>query len=98
MVEFWSPKPAVGGSIPSAPATGLFFCFEGMEMSSKSFIGRFFTFIGDVRSEIDKVTWPSRREVIITTIIVFAIALVASLFFALVDTAWYRIVHTIIGR
>ena len=94
MVEFWSPKPAVGGSIPSTPAI----FFEGMEMSSKSGIGKFFSFISDVRSEIDKVTWPSRKEVVITTVIVFIIALLASLFFALVDTAWYKIIHTIIGK
>lgn len=61
-------------------------------------IKKFFNFIGDVRAEIDRVTWPSRQEVIITTIVVFAIALVASLFFALVDTSWYRIIHAIIGR
>ena len=67
-------------------------------MSSLFGIKKFFNFIGDVRAEIDKVTWPSRKEVVITTIIVFAIALVASLFFALVDTFWYRVVHTIIGR
>ncbi len=73
-------------------------CFEGMEMSSKSGIEKLFSFISDVRSEIDKVTWPSRKEVVITTIIVFIIALLASLFFALVDTAWYKIIHTIIGK
>lgn len=67
-------------------------------MSSKSGIGKLFSFISDVRSEIDKVTWPSRKEVLITTIIVFVIALLASLFFALVDTAWYKIIHTIIGK
>lgn len=61
-------------------------------------IKKFFNFIGDVRAEIDRVTWPSRQEVVITTIVVFAIALVASLFFALVDTSWYRIIHAIIGR
>lgn len=66
-------------------------------MSSLFGIKRLFNFIGEVKAEIDKVTWPSRNEVVITTIVVFAIALVASLFFALVDTAWYRVVHSIIG-
>ena len=59
---------------------------------------KFFSFIGEVRAEVDKVTWASRQEVIITTVVVFAIALVASLFFALVDTGWYRVIHAIIGR
>ncbi len=59
---------------------------------------RFFSFIAEVKAEVDKVSWPARQEVILTTIVVFAIALVASLFFALVDTGWYRVVHAIIGR
>ena len=29
LVEFWSPKPAVGGSIPSAPAIKFFVLSEG---------------------------------------------------------------------
>ena len=29
LVEFWSPKPAVGGSIPSAPAIMLFCSLKG---------------------------------------------------------------------
>jgi preprotein translocase subunit SecE len=67
------------------------------KVMAKSGIRKFFSFVMETRREIDKVTWPSRKEVIITTIVVFVIALVASLFFALVDTAWYRIVHSIIG-
>ncbi|MDR1391279.1 MAG: preprotein translocase subunit SecE [Holosporales bacterium] len=67
-------------------------------MNLKSGIVKFFSFIGDVRAEIDKVGWPSRKEVVVTTIIVFIIALVASLFFALVDTTLYRLVHAVIGR
>ena len=65
-------------------------------MNSKTGIGKFFSFISDVRGEIDKIVWPSRKEVTITTIVVFIMCLIASLFFALVDTAWYRIVHAII--
>lgn len=67
-------------------------------MSSKSGIGRIFSFIGDVRQEVDKISWPSRKEVVLTTIIVFVFAIISALFFAVVDTAWYKIVHAIIGR
>jgi len=42
-------------------------------------------FIREVRSEISKVTWPSRKETLVTTGLVFAMATVAALFFFVVD-------------
>jgi preprotein translocase subunit SecE len=39
----------------------------------------------EVRSEAQKVTWPTRRETVITTIMVFVFATIAALFFLLVD-------------
>lgn len=44
-----------------------------------------FQFIQQVRSEIAKVVWPSRREVVITTAMVFVMAAVTAVFFFLVD-------------
>jgi preprotein translocase subunit SecE len=67
-------------------------------VKSKSAISRFFTFVRDVRQEIDKVTWPSRKEVTITSIVVVVMAIIAALFFSVVDTASYKVVHSIIGR
>lgn len=62
-----------------------------------SSIKRFVNYLGDVRREIDKVTWPSRREVFITTVVVIALACVFAIFFAVVDTIWYRTVQYLIG-
>lgn len=42
-------------------------------------------FIQEVRAEISKVVWPTRREVVLTTIMVFIMAAVTALFFSLVD-------------
>lgn len=42
-------------------------------------------FIQQVRSEIGKVVWPSRREVMLTTIMVFVMAALTATFFSLVD-------------
>jgi len=42
-------------------------------------------FIQQVRAEVGKVVWPSRREVTLTTIMVFIMAAVMALFFTLVD-------------
>ena len=42
-------------------------------------------FIQQVRSEVSKVVWPTRREVLLTTIMVFVMAALAAVIFALVD-------------
>jgi len=44
-----------------------------------------FKFLQEVRTETQKVTWPSRRETIITTIMVFVMVFVASIFFLVAD-------------
>ena len=45
------------------------------------------TFVRQVRQEVAKVSWPSRRETMITTGLVILMVLFASLFFVLVDSA-----------
>lgn len=42
-------------------------------------------FIQQVRAEVGKVVWPTRREVGLTTIMVFALATLTAVFFFLVD-------------
>lgn len=42
-------------------------------------------FIQQVRTEVSKVTWPSRREVLLTTVMVFIMAALTATFFSLVD-------------
>lgn len=42
-------------------------------------------FVREVRSEVSKVTWPTRKETLVTTGLVFAMATVAALFFFVVD-------------
>ncbi|MCF2905710.1 preprotein translocase subunit SecE [Octadecabacter sp. CECT 8868] len=42
-------------------------------------------FIQQTRAEIGKVVWPSRREVVLTTVMVLIMAAVMALFFTLVD-------------
>ena len=44
-----------------------------------------FQFLQDVRTEASKVTWPSRRETLITSGLVLAMVVVASIFFVAVD-------------
>ncbi len=42
-------------------------------------------FIQQVRAEVSKVVWPTRREVFLTTVMVFIMASLTAVFFALVD-------------
>ena len=42
-------------------------------------------FIQQVRSEVSKVVWPTRREVLLTTVMVFIMATLTAIFFAIVD-------------
>ncbi|MBL4759174.1 MAG: preprotein translocase subunit SecE [Rhizobiales bacterium] len=44
-----------------------------------------FQFIQQVRSEASKVTWPSRRETMVTTIMVLIMVFFASMFFLVAD-------------
>lgn len=42
-------------------------------------------FIQQARSEVAKVVWPTRREVVLTTVMVFIMAALTAVFFAMVD-------------
>ena len=42
-------------------------------------------FYQQVRQEVSKVTWPSRKETTVTSAMVFVMVIVVSLFFLLVD-------------
>ena len=43
-------------------------------------------FLGQVRAEARKISWPSRKETWITSVMVFIMVLIASIFFWIVDT------------
>jgi preprotein translocase subunit SecE len=54
-------------------------------------------FAREVRREVAKVTWPTRKETTITSGMVFVMVIVASLFFLLVDQTLALGVRTILG-
>ncbi|MGB8817605.1 MAG: preprotein translocase subunit SecE [Rhizobiaceae bacterium] len=56
-----------------------------------------FQFLQQVRSETAKVTWPSRRETMISTGLVLAMAFLAALFFFLSDQLMALAVELILG-
>jgi preprotein translocase subunit SecE len=56
-----------------------------------------FTFIQQVRSETAKVTWPSRRETTISTVMVLAFAVLAMIFFFAADQLMAFAIELILG-
>ncbi len=54
-------------------------------------------FIQEVRQETAKVTWPTRKEVWITTVMVLIMVALASIFFLVVDQALSWIVRLVLG-
>ena len=56
-----------------------------------------FKFMQEVRAEGQKVTWPTRKETTVTTIMVFVMVAVASVFFLLADQVMRIAVSFILG-
>jgi len=44
-----------------------------------------FTFLQQVRAEVSKVVWPTRRETVVTTIMTLILVFLTAIFFFLVD-------------
>ena len=73
MVERRSPKPEVGGSIPSAPAKRIYKMINPLK------------FIQTVKQEAFKVSWPGSKDVLMGSLMVFVLATIAAVFFLLLD-------------
>jgi preprotein translocase subunit SecE len=56
-----------------------------------------FRFFGEVRSEARKVTWATRQEVTVSTIMVVIFGITASIFFFFVDTILRLLMTWILG-
>jgi len=56
-----------------------------------------FGFLQQVRQEIGKVTWPTRKETVTTTIMVFIMVFICAIFFLVVDRALSWFVSLILG-
>ena len=55
-------------------------------------------YLKDVRQETSKVTWPSRRETMITTIMVLIMVTISSIFFLGVDAVIKHLVDGVLLR
>ncbi len=75
-------RPQMGGKLQPA-AAGQTIAVEPTEPKKRTSPAQFFS---QVRAEARKIVWPSRKETWITSVMVFIMVLIASIFFWVVDT------------
>ena len=56
-----------------------------------------FEFVQEVRQEVSKVTWPTWKEVWITTLMVLVMVTLASIFFLITDLLLGQLVNMVLG-
>jgi preprotein translocase subunit SecE len=54
-------------------------------------------FIEEVRQEVSRVTWPTRKETVVTTAMVFVMVFIAAGFFFVVDQVFSAGVRLVFG-
>jgi len=54
-------------------------------------------FLRQVRQEVSKVTWPTRKETGVTTVMVFVMVALAAVFFLLVDKVISLGIQSVLG-
>jgi preprotein translocase subunit SecE len=57
-----------------------------------------FQYLKDVRQEATKITWPTRRETVVTSMMVLVMVAVSSIFFLGVDAVLKWIVDSVLLR
>ena len=79
-------KPSHGGGLPG------FLGWPGRKLAE---LRAFFT---EVRSELKKVTWPSRKEVYSTTLVVIATSILFGFYLWGLDLAFSRVMSLVLAR
>ncbi|MGI9405665.1 MAG: preprotein translocase subunit SecE [Hyphomicrobiaceae bacterium] len=54
-------------------------------------------FFQQVRQEVSKVTWPTRRETVVTTVMVLIMVVISAIFFVLADQVLSWFVKLVLG-
>ena len=87
MVERRSPKPEVAGSMPATPAKKI---NKNMKFNPAKYLR-------EVRQEVSKVTWPSKRETFTSAGIVLVVISIAAIILMLLDQFFSFIVRIVLG-
>ena len=99
MVEHRSPKPGAGGSRPSTPAIGKEkkMTNEQITPADETPKSKISNFVRETQREIAKITWPVRKEISMTTLLIVIFALITGMFFLFVDSVLGFVVSRILG-
>ncbi len=81
------PMVSYGKSVQLGVPLGIWLVFCWIAFRAVNF-SRFADFLVSVESELEKVTWPSRREVVQATIVVLCTMFFLGLFLFLIDLLW----------
>ena len=89
MVERRSPKPEVAGSMPVAPAILVVLCMlKGTKI---------YKFYEQVKQEVLKVVWPSKKELTTSVVIVSLTVLAVSIVLLFLDYTIHAFVQFILN-
>ena len=64
---------------------------------AETMIGKAKNFLGDVKVEVKKVTWPSRKDAMGGTMVVVVVVVIMSVFLGTVDTLLSKIIEALIS-
>jgi preprotein translocase subunit SecE len=76
-------KPSVGAKAPAVK-------------TKKNFIDKSLQFLREVRVELKKVTWPSRKQTLGSTVVVIILVMIISLFLGIVDFGLSNLVRFVL--
>ena len=66
-------------------------------IKGKNMVTKVLDFINEVKQETKKVTWPTRRDTMLSVLMVLIMVSIAGIFFLMVDLAISKIVTLILG-
>jgi preprotein translocase subunit SecE len=75
--------------------TGL---LDNVKGAPASWLGNARTFLSEVRNELKRVTWPSRKEVYATTVVVILTSIFFGVYLWLVDLGFGAVVRFIFSK
>jgi preprotein translocase subunit SecE len=67
------------------------------QSNTNTFVSKSTQFLREVKAELKKVTWPSRKQTLGSTVVVIVLVMMISLFLGVVDIALSSLVHVVLG-
>jgi preprotein translocase subunit SecE len=69
---------------------------SALKVREKNVIDKSIQFLREVKTELKKVTWPSRKQTMGSTVVVIVLVLIISIFLGVVDIGLSKLVQTIL--